>query len=159
MDPDITALVEQAIDALGNPELSAAEIEAAVLALAGGDATLARRLIDVVPEGFGLVLVSHVEPAATLQLPTEFSVQDAAGEWVDFPLTREPVFVAALLAAQRMFHAGPRLKFQTVTDRSGLLQAVNNALNGGQSLEGATLGGPRFGGIPAATYAASADGP
>lgn len=152
MDERIEALVASAIDHLGNPELSVPEIEAAVLALAGGDAMLARRLIDVVPEGFGLVLVSHVESAATLQLPTEFSVQDAAGDWVDIPLTREPVFVAALLAAQRMFHAGPRLKFETVTNRSGLLHAVNNALNDGQSLDGATLGGPRFLGIPAAVY-------
>lgn len=159
MDPAIAALVEAAIGVLGNPDLTGDQIEAQVLALAGDDAMLARRLIDVVPEGFGLVLVSHIESAATLQLPTEFSVQDAAGEWVEFPFTSEPVFVAALLAAQRMFHTGPRLKFQTVTDRSGLLNAVNNALNAGQSLEGgATLGGPRFEGIPAAVYAAPADG-
>ncbi len=158
MDKRIEALVASTIDHLGNPALSVPEIEAAVLALADGDAMLARRLIDVVPEGFGLVLVSHVESAATLQLPTEFSVQDAAGDWVDIPLTREPVFVAALLAAQRMFHTGPRLKFETVTNRSGLLNAVNNALNDGQSLDGATLGGPRFEGIPAAVYAAPADG-
>lgn len=80
MDPAIAALVEAAIGVLGNPDLKGDEIEARVLALAGGDAMLARRLIDVVPEGFGLVLVSHVESAATLQLPTGFSVQDAAGE-------------------------------------------------------------------------------
>lgn len=152
MDERIEALVASAIDHLGNPALSVPEIEAAVLALAGGDAMLARRLIDVVPEAFGLVLVSHIEGADSMQLPTTFSVQDAAGEWVEFPFQREPIFLAALLAAQHMFHNGPRLKFQTVTDRSALLNTVNNALNGGGSLEGSTLGGPSFLGIPAAAY-------
>lgn len=148
-----TDLVQATIDILGNPELTPDEIETQVLALAGGDAMLARRLIDVVPEGFGLVLVSHIKSAETMQLPAEFAVQDAAGEWVGFPFAREPVFIAAVLAAQAMFHAGPRLVFQTVTDRSALLNTVNDALNQGGSLEGATLGGPSFLSIPAAVYA------
>lgn len=58
-----------------------------------------------------------------------------------------------MLAAQQMFHTGPRLQFQTVTDRSALLNTVNNALNEGGSLEGSSLGGPSFLGIPAAIYA------
>lgn len=153
MTDRITALVHATIDILGNPGSSAHEIEAQVLALAGEDAMLARRLIDVVPEGFGLVLVSHIQGAETMQLPTEFLAQDAAGEWVGFPFAHEPIFTAALLAAQAMFHNGPRLAFQTVTDRSALLSTVNNALNEGGSLEGATLGGPRFLGIPAVVYA------
>ena len=148
-----TDLVQATIDILGNPELTPDEIETQVLALAGRDAMLARRLIDVVPEGVGLVLVSHIKSAETMQLPTEFAVQDAAGEWVGFPFAREPVFIAAVLAAQAMFHTGPRLVFQTVTDRSALPNTVNDALNQGGSLEGATLGGPSFLGIPAAVYA------
>jgi len=152
MDERIGALVASTIDHLGNPERSVAEIEAAVLALSDGDAMLARRLIDVVPEGFGLVLVSHIESAQSMQLPTAFSVQNTAGDWVEFPFQCEPIFIAAVLAAQQMFHAGPRLKFQTVTDRSALLNTVNNALNNGGSLEASTLAGPRFLGIAAAVY-------
>lgn len=153
MDERAEALVASTIDHLGNPSLSVAEIEAAVLALADRDVMLARRLIDVVPEGFGLVLISHIQGADGMQLPTTFSVQNAAGDWVEFPLQREPIFVAAVLAAQQMFHTGPRLQFQTVTDRSALLNTVNNALNEGGSLEGSSLGGPSFLGIPAAIYA------
>ncbi len=153
MTDRITTLVQSTTAILGQPELSTDEIETQVLALAGGDAMLARRLIDVVPEGFGLVLVSHIKSAKTMQLPTEFAVQDAAGEWVGFPFAREPIFIAAVLAAQAMFHTGPRPAFQTVTDRSALLNTVNDALNQGGSLEGATLGGPSFLGIPAAIYA------
>ncbi|CAN7428004.1 hypothetical protein LJR118_002782 [Acidovorax sp. LjRoot118] len=152
MDERIGALVASTIDHLGNSELSVAEIEAAVLALSDGDAMLARRLIDVVPEGFGLVLVSHIESAQSMQLPTAFSVQNTAGDWVEFPFQCEPIFIAAVLAAQQMFHTGPRLKFQTVTDRSALLNTVNNALNNGGSLEASTLAGPRFLGIAAAVY-------
>lgn len=70
-----------------------------------------------------------------------------------FPFAREPVFIAAVRAAQQLFHTSPRLGFQTVTDRSALLNAVNNAPNEGVSLEGATLGGPSFRGMPAAAYA------
>jgi len=152
MTDRITALVQSTIAILGKPELSTGEIEAQVLALAGENAMLARRLIDVVPEGFGLVLVSHIKSAETMQLPTEFAVQDAAGEWVSLPFAREPVFIAAVLVAQAMFHTGPRLVFQTVTDRSALLNTVNNALNNGGSLVASTLAGPRFLGIAAAVY-------
>ncbi len=77
--------------------------------------------------------------------------------WQSFPFKREPIFTAAALAAQAMFHNGPRRIFQTVTDRSSILGTVNKALNqSGLSddscLAGARLGGPSFLGIPAEIY-------
>jgi hypothetical protein len=152
----IEELVDAVIEILGDPDLSSDEIELKVAALAL-EPILARRLIDVVPEAFGLILISHIENADKMELPTTFSAQNVHGDWETFSLKDEPIFVAGVLAAQAMFHNGPRLKFQTVTNRSGLLDSVNHALNasgesGTSCLVGSRLEGPKFLGIPAETY-------
>lgn len=156
MSDRTASLVEAAIQILGNPHLSDDEIEAQVGALAS-EPMLARRLIDVVPEAFGIILISHIKNGDKMALPSTFSVQDANGHWKSFSFQKEPIFVAGVLAAQAMYHHGPRLTFQTVTDRSALLATVNEALNqSGLSdcscLVGSRLEGPSFLGIPAEIY-------
>ncbi len=163
MSEPIEDLVEAVIEILGDPDLSGDEIELKVEALAL-EPILARRLIDVVPEAFGLILISHIENADKMELPTTFSAKDVNGDWKIFSFKEEPIFIAGVLAAQAMFHNGPRLKFQTVTNRSALLDSVNNALNasglsGSSCLVGSRLNGPRFLGIPAETYISESGGP
>ena len=112
--------------------------------------------MDIIPEAFGLVVISHLAPSGSISLPDTFSVQSANGDWQTVPIKDEPIFTAALLIAQNMFHNGPRECFKNISYRSALLDAVNNALNKADSnlasLEGSTLSGPNFFGIPAEIY-------
>ena len=153
-------LIYQAVEILGAQPDADDAVEAQVRALVGDDLTV-RRLADVVPEAFGLVLASHLPGAESMTLPDTFCAQDEDGEWVEFPLRREPIFVVALDIAQHTFHNGPRALMQNLADRSSLLSAINKALNAGGSLDGTTLGSPSFFGLPAALYqpATSADTP
>ncbi|MEG2029410.1 MAG: hypothetical protein RR376_02045, partial [Janthinobacterium sp.] len=103
----------------------------------------------------GLVLASHLPGAANMTLPDTFRAQDEDGEWVEFPLRREPIFVVALDIAQHTFHNGPRALMKNLADRSSLLSAINKGLNAGGSLDGTTLGPPSFFGLPASLYQAA----
>ena len=147
-------LIYQAVKILGaRPEADDA-VEAQVRALVGDDLTV-RRLADVVPEAFGLVLASHLPGAENMTLPDTFCAQDENGEWVEFPLRREPIFVVAADIAQHTFHNGPRALMKNLADRSSLLSAINKGLNAGGSLDGTTLGPPSFFGLPASLYQAA----
>ena len=148
-------LIYQAVEILGAQPDADDAVEAQVRALVGDDLTV-RRLADVVPEAFGLVLASHLPGAESMTLPDTFCAQDEDGEWVEFPLRREPIFVVAADIAQHTFHNGPRALIQNLADRSSLLAAINKALNAGGSLDGTTLGPPSFFGLPAALYQAAA---
>lgn len=110
---------------------------------------LARRLIDWLPEAFGMVLVSHMD---AVTLPTTFSVKNKRGDWVELDLSVEPIFHSAIRLATHMFHNGPRDMFSNIALRSALVVAVNRALNEGRSLKGAVLSGPALLGIPAEIY-------
>ena len=116
------------------------------------DAVTVRRLADVIPEAFGLVLASHIPGAENITLPETFRAQDDSGDWVEFPLRREPVFVVALDIARHTFHNGPRALMKNLADQSSLLSAISQALDTGESLDGTTLGPPSFFGLPAALY-------
>ena len=148
LSPD---LIYQAVTILGARPDADDALEAQVRALVGDDLTM-RRLADVVPEAFGLVLASHLPGAENMTLPDTFCAQDEDGEWVEFPLRREPIFVVALDIAQHTFHNGPRALIKNLADRSSLLSAISKALNAGGSLDGTTLGPPSFFGLPAALY-------
>ena len=152
LSPD---LIYQAVTILGARPDADDALEAQVRALVGDDLTV-RRLADVVPEAFGLVLASHLPGAENMTLPDTFRAQDEDGEWVEFPLRREPIFVVALDIAQHTFHNGPRALLQNLAERSSLLSAINKGLNAGGSLDGTTLGPPSFFGLPAALYQPSA---
>ncbi len=145
-------LVEAAADILGDPHLGEAEIEARMLALAKSPMT-ARRLVDCVPESFGLLLIAHLGALDPSGLPQHFSARDATGGWRSFPFSAEPIFAASGLLAARMLHNGPRAKFETIAKRSALLASVNKALNAGADLSRARLSGPALIGAPAEFYA------
>ncbi|SFX89499.1 hypothetical protein SAMN03097694_3612 [Janthinobacterium lividum] len=148
LSPD---LIYQAVKILGAQPDADDAVEAQVRALVQDDLTV-RRLADVVPEAFGLVLASHLPGAENMTLPNTFCAQDEDGEWVEFPLRREPIFVVAADIAQHTFHNGPRALLQNLANRSSLLEAINKALDAGGSLDGTTLGPPSFFGLPAALY-------
>lgn len=147
-------LIYQAVEILGAQPDADDAVEAQVRALVQDELTV-RRLADVVPEAFGLVLASHLPGAESMTLPDTFCAQDEDGEWLEFPLRREPIFVVAADIAQHTFHNGPRALIQNLADRSSLLSAINKALNAGGSLDGTTLGPPSFFGLPAALYQAA----
>ena len=152
LSPD---LIYQAVTILGARPDADDALEAQVRALVQDELTV-RRLADVVPEAFGLVLASHLPGAENMTLPDTFRAQDEDGEWLEFPLRREPIFVVALDIAQHTFHNGPRALIKNLADRSSLLSAINKGLNAGGSLDGTTLGPPSFFGLPAALYQAVA---
>ncbi|MGE8281126.1 MAG: hypothetical protein ACN6O2_11880 [Stenotrophomonas sp.] len=145
-------LVAQAVAILGTDGITEAEIESNVLALAK-DPMLARRLIDWPPEAFGLVLAPHI---AKVNLPTTFRARSKSGSWVELSFQLEPIFQAAVHLGMDMYHSEQRRTFGNVALRSSILDAVNNALNEGESIEGATLAGPALIGIPAEVYTPTA---
>ena len=153
-------LIYQAVKLLGAQPDASDETEEQLRALVRDDFTV-RRLADVVPEAFGLVLASHLPGAENMTLPDTFCAQDDDGEWVEFPMRCEPIFVMAVDIAQHTFHNGPRALMKNLADRSSLLSAISKALNAGGSLDGTNLGPPSFFGLPAALYqpAASSDTP
>lgn len=144
-------LVERATAVFGEGEHSDDQIETEMLALAG-DPMTARRLLDVVPEAFGLLLIAHIPACAEVVLPNGFQAQAADGRWHVFPWEREPLFALAAQVAARMLHEGPRARFQTIAMRGSMIAAVNNALNQETELAGSTLGAPAFIGLPAELY-------
>lgn len=150
---DMTAapLAEQlrkAIEILGSESTDEDAIEAQVEALVG-DPMLARRLVSWIPEAFGIVLVSHL---GKVNLPKTFSAKSAAGKWVRLDLDAEPIFRGTLPLAAAMFKSGPRETFRNIATRSSALDAANNLLNAGGSIDGATLAGPALIDIPAEVY-------
>ena len=151
LSPD---LIYQAVKILGAQADAEDAVEAQVRALVQDELTV-RRLADVIPEAFGLVLASHLPGAENMTLPDTFCAQDENGEWVEFPLRREPIFVVAADIAQHTFHNGPRALMKNLADRSSLLSTINKGLNAGGSLDGTTLGPPSFFGLPASLYQAA----
>ena len=140
--------LDRVVELIGSNALAEDAIERQVLALVG-DPKIARRAIDWIPEAFALVVVGHM---AKVNLPTTFSAKGQDGAWHQFPLSAEPIFAQAVRKAAETFHHGPRDVFGAVAKRSGILGAVNKALNAGQDINGATLSGPALIGIPAETY-------
>lgn len=149
MTPIPEETVQAAIAIIGSSGIEDEQIERDVRALVTDDMT-ARRLIDWIPEAFGIVLVSHI--SNKIILPKTFSAKSTAGKWVELPFETEPIFVTALQIAQTMIHDGPKEVFQNVSLRSSMTNTVNNALNSGVSLDGACMSGPALIGIPAEVY-------
>ncbi|HSI62277.1 MAG TPA: hypothetical protein VLE43_04140 [Candidatus Saccharimonadia bacterium] len=143
-----SSLIKEAIVLLGTEDLDDATLESRMLESAGDD-MLARRLIDWIPEAFGYVAISHVGKVTILN---EFQAKNAKGKWRTLPMKAEPIFAPALLEAQEMFHDGPRDVHLRIAMRSACLNSINNALNGGAKIDGATISGPALIGIPAEVY-------
>ena len=81
LSPD---LIYQAVKILGAQPDAQDAVEAQVRALVGDDLTV-RRLADVVPEAFGLVLASHLPGTENMTLPDTFCAQDEDSEWWNSP--------------------------------------------------------------------------
>lgn len=143
--------VERAVLVFGEGDRNDERIEADMRALAG-DAMTARRLVDVVPEAFGLLLIAHIPGCAEVTMPEGFRARDADGRWHEFRWGREPLFAQAAQIAARMFHEGPRARFQAIATRAAMVDAVNHTLNNESDLAGSTLGAPGFLGLPAELY-------
>ena len=141
--------LQHVVAIIGSDGMKEDEMEAGVVELVA-DSTMARRLIDWIPEVFGLVLVSHI---GKVNLPKTFTAKASNGRWLEISLEAEPIFGATLPIAMAMFHSGPRNVFRNIAERSAVLSAANRLLNAGSSIEGATLSGPALIGIPADIYA------
>ena len=136
------------ISDLAASDLSQEQYENAVLGLVG-DHTLAQRIVDWLPEAFGFILVGHM---GNLTLPTTFQARDAAGDWVEISLSKEPILAEALDLASQVFHNGPKNVFSSLALRSAVVDVVNNALNAGASLEGSRLAPLAMHGLSAEIY-------
>jgi hypothetical protein len=110
-------LLQNAIAVLGRDGISHDEIEDEIAALAQ-EKMLARRLIDWLPEVFGIVVISHM---GDIRLPTTFGAQDRDGNWFQFEFRCEPIIQIAGRVATEMYHAGPRKSFTNIALRSALL--------------------------------------
>lgn len=131
--------------------LTPEEYESAVAVLTG-DPGLARRIIDWLPEAFGLILLSHM---GDITLPKTFRAKDRAGEWVEIPLVQEPVLADALEFASLTYHKGPKSLFSGLALQSAVVDSVNQALDAGESLAGARLGPIAMPGLSAEIYGGS----
>jgi hypothetical protein len=140
--------IHQAIAVLGSDGIAESEIEARVADFAS-DEISARRLIDWIPEAFAAILIPHV---GNVNLPKTFTAKAKYGKWLEFEFTREPVFVNSLSIAMGMYHSDSRNAFANIVKRSAMVDAVNKALNAGDSIDGASLSGPALIGIPAEVY-------
>jgi hypothetical protein len=143
-----TEAIHKAIAILGVEGISESGVESDIASFAE-DKMVARRLIDWIPEAFGIVLASHI---GKINLPNTFSARSHSGEWKHFEFKAEPIFAESLRIAADMYHSGNRPTFATIAKRSSMLDVINNALNAGESIDGATLSGPALIGIPAEVY-------
>jgi len=148
MLPITPDLIERTAAVIGTDGITDEEIETKVLALSQ-DPMLARRLIDWLPEAFAIAFVPHF---AKVILPKTFSAKSSKGKWIKFDFHVEPIFPIAINLGMEMYHAGSSNAFSNIVQRSSILNAINSALNAGETLDGATLSGPALIGIPAETY-------
>ena len=148
MTPVKPEMIESAIEIIGAEDISDEEIESQVLNIAG-DEMLARRLIDWLPEIFGSVVVAHL---GDVNFVDTFSAKTASGKWKDIPMKAEPIFVQGIKIAQDAYHSNWTENHKRLSLRSAVLNSVNNLLNEGGSVDGATTSGPALIGIPAEVY-------
>lgn len=109
-----------------------------------GSRQLAQRALDWLPEAFGLVALSRIEG---LDMPASFSAKSRSGTWHEFPLSAEPLYAQAIALTR-----DPEVPFRAVAEQSSCVNAVDNALNSGVSVQGAKVSGPALVGIPAEAY-------
>lgn len=144
-------LISGAIAILAQHDVAGHEIESRMHVLCG-DALLARRLIDWLPEVFGFVLVGHV---ADIRLPKGFSAKSQDDRWITFAHNAEPIIAMALPMASDMLHkAQMREVFSRIALRSSSAAALDRALSAMpiDALHGSELGNIAMIGIPAECY-------
>jgi hypothetical protein len=111
-----------------------------------------QRLIDVIPEAFGLAFISRMPETRNTLVPNTFLVMDNTGDWSELPMFCEPIFEMAFSKARHTFDNGPRTTVENNCNRSALISALSAALNANASLDGATFAPPAFADLPASLY-------
>lgn len=145
------AVVDVIIDIIGEKQ----DVEVDAIKRIGRlvrDSTTISRFLNVIPEAFGIVLISHLKYSSGMVMPNTFFAKGSAKEWVELPMNAEPIFRAAIIRAQHIYHNGPRSTFQNISERSALLSAFSDALAAEADLEGAQLSGPAFAELAASLY-------
>ena len=148
MTPIEPALLEAAIEIIGEEDISDEEIEERVLALTK-DAMLARRLINWLPEIFGSIAVGHMGKVTFVDT---FFAKTKQGKWKSIPMKAEPIFVQGIKLAQDVWHRDWTGVHERVAFRSAIMRSAGQVLDSGQSLDGVTTSGPALIGIPAEIY-------
>jgi hypothetical protein len=78
--------------------------------------------------------------------------RNVAGEWVEFPLSADPVFSESVVLASAYFHGGEREVFGGLALRSSIYSVVNQALDQGVDIKGAALLPIQMHGLSAESY-------
>ncbi len=141
--------IENSVVIIGNDSLDDDEVEKQILKLCANEKDM-RRIVDFVPEAFGYVLRSHMKQAVVLS--NKFGARDKEGEFVMIDLALEPIWKDAIMLGQKLYQEGPRDLFKSVSLKSAVINTVNNALNGGANLDGATISPTMMLGIMAEDY-------
>ena len=148
MTPVTHETLQEAVAILAIDGISDEEIESKVGGLVS-EPMVAKRLIHWIPEAFAMAFISHI---AKVQLPSTFIARNVKGRWQTFALIKEPIFTSSLQIARQMCHDGPLETLKNVASRGCHMDAVNQCLSAGGSLDGAVLGGPALLGVPAEVY-------
>ena len=148
MTPVEPAILESAIEIIGEEGISDDDIEARVLELTA-DSMLARRLIDWLPEILGAVVVAHM---GKVNFVDTFSAKTKNGKWKSIPMQAEPIFVEGIMLAQEAWHQDWSKAHERVAFRSAIMRSAGQVIDSGQSLDGVTTSGPALIGIPAEIY-------
>ena len=145
------AVVGAVAEILGAQEHADEQVTQRVADLVARPITV-QRLIDIIPEAFGLVLISRMPETRNTLVPNTFLVMDNIGDWSELPMSCEPIFDMALAKAKYTFDNGPRTTVENNCNRSVLISALSAALNANASIDGAAFAPPAFADLPASLY-------
>lgn len=128
-------------------EYGAREDEGVVEAMAevGVTGIRAELLVTLMPLAFGRVLLGRMGFDPPIRFSDMALVHDErGGRTLEFRLTDEPLYLAALELADEAFETGvvPRERYEAVVARSPELAAVSQALDEGDDVSGAVMGPP-----------------
>lgn len=151
MGPVNQAMVDEIIDIIGQEQHVGIDAIRRMGEIVNNPEDITR-FLNIIPEAFGIVLISHTQDSDGIVMPDTFFVHGSANDWVELPMDAEPIFRAATIRAQHIYHNGPRSTFQNISERSALLSAFSDALAAEANLEGAQLSGPAFAELSASIY-------
>ena len=157
---EAVARVLQVVDLMAaRPDISDEDVVAALVRDGVGEVD-AELLVRFVPCGMAFALLRL---AGLKEFPSTFQIKNAAGGWVELPLSTEHYFSAALVVGFDVTTRGytdriTKEVFTTVTMRSAEMNAVNRYFESEgtrEGLAGSTFSPPTFIGITAEQIAAS----
>lgn len=101
----------------------------------------AEKLAVLVPLAFGRILIAHI---TTIDFPVGAILRSRNGTEKVCDLRKEPIFLAALESATKLYDNGPRDLFEPAASFSAEVTCANDALHANSSLEGGIFAEPRF---------------